>query len=182
MKKNILAALLLFSGNASASALLDIGGTYISDASATPSTQKSTSYFYNFGALLKLKKSIWAGWNYSGISISDTTTATTAFSSTDTGPYLKWQFGRHELFSVSLAYNFLSSATFSDGGTRENWTGTSYWLQCGVAPEVREGLHVGVSFNYYSASYTKKVVSSIESSATNSKTWIFPTLMITKEW
>jgi hypothetical protein len=95
---------------------------------------------------------------------------------------MKWQFGRNEVFSFSVAYNLLSKATFSDGSTTESWTGTSYWLQWGVVPEVREGLHVGVTLNYYSASYTKKVVSAVESSAANSKTWIFPMLVVTKQW
>lgn len=95
---------------------------------------------------------------------------------------MKWQFGRNDLFSVGGAYNILSRATYSDGTTPETWQGTSLWLQLGVSPEVRNGLHIGASINYYLANYNKKTVSNVESSASNSKSWIFPMLTVSKEW
>lgn len=181
--RNFLFTVILFlSAQVSAGVLLEFGGTYISDSMAIPTTQSSTNYFYNLGVLFNFDKTIWGGWNYSGVTFTNTTTATTTFASQDTGPYVKWRFGRDQVFSMSFAYNLTSKATFSDGTSNENWEGTSYWLQAGVAPEVREGLHIGVSINYYAANYTKKVVSSTESSASNNKTWIFPMLMINKHW
>ncbi len=86
----------------------------------------------------------------------DSGTTDSSYTSQDTGPYVKWQFGRDEIFSLSAAYNILSRATFSEDSTSEKWEGTSFWLQFGVSPEVKEGLHVGASLNYYLASYTKK--------------------------
>jgi hypothetical protein len=55
-------------------------------------------------------------------------------------------------------------------------------VQFSAMPEIGEKFHVGVSLNYYSANYTKKTVSSVESSASITKTWIFPTLSLSKEW
>lgn len=182
VKNYLVAIIMLFSGNVFAGTLVEVGATYLSDAFATPTSQSSSSYFYNVGVLFNLNKKTWGGWNYSGISSSLTSTTTTTFTSLDTGPYLKWQYGKGEMFSLSFAYNLLSQATFSDGTTDETWTGTSMWLQWGIAPEVSEGVHVGASLNYFSASYSKKVVSTVESSASNSKTWIFPMLMFTKKW
>ncbi|WII71210.1 hypothetical protein QJS83_12140 [Bdellovibrio sp. 22V] len=165
-----------------AGTLVEVGGTYLSDNLTTSSTTTSTKYFYNVGILFNFKKTIWGGWNYSGISHTDKVTETTTFTSQDTGPYMKWQFGKNEFYSLSAAYNILSRGTFSDGTTSESWQGTSFWIQFGLMPELKPGLHVGASINYYLANYTKKTVSGVESSASNSKSWIFPMLGFTKQW
>ncbi|MGZ3774020.1 MAG: hypothetical protein ACXVCY_16265 [Pseudobdellovibrionaceae bacterium] len=184
MKKyfSALLILFLFCGKARAEVLLELGGTYFSDSLATSSTVASTKYFYNLDVLFNFKKDIWGGWNYSGFSYNDAGTTTTTLSSQDTGPAVKWQFGKGNLYNVSAAYNILSKATYSSGSTAEDWQGTSIWLQFAFAPEVNGGLHVGAALNYYSASYSKKTVNNIESAASNTRAWIFPTLMMTKEW
>ncbi len=172
-----------FSLQAQAGFLLELGGTYISDSLTTSPATSSSKMFYQIGGLFNYQKTIWGGWNYSSISQSDSGSEKIVFASTDTGPYFKWQFGKHAIFNFSLAYNILSRATYKiDSGESESWQGTSYWIQLGVLPEVKNGLRVGASLNYYSASYTKKTVNSVESSASNSKTWIFPMLSLTKQW
>ncbi|MFV8259691.1 hypothetical protein ACNQKP_17925 [Bdellovibrio bacteriovorus] len=182
MKKLLVVLLVLFSVNAHAGFLLELGGTYMSDNLTTDETKTSAKYFYNIGLLFSLKKHIWGGWNYSGISHTDKDDTTIDFTASDTGPYVKWQFGRHELYSLSMAYNILSTATFANGTDREKWTGTSMWFQFGVMPEFKEGFHIGASLNYYLANYTKKTVDGTETSSSNSKSWIFPMLTLTKEW
>lgn len=182
MKKFIFLLLVVFSKVAMAGTLIDVGANYLSDSFASPTSSSSTNYFYNLGVLFSLDKRTWGGWNFSGISSSSTSTLTTTYTSQDTGPFLKWQFGKGEVFNFSFAYNIQSKATFSDGTNTEAWEGTSYWLQWGVSPEVREGLHLGFSLNYYSANYSKKVVSSTESTVSNTKTWIFPMFQLTKQW
>ncbi len=182
MKKIIFLLLVGLSQVASAGTLVDFGATYLSDSFASPTTSSSTNYFFNLGVLFNLDKRTWGGWNFSGISSSSTNTTTTTYSSQDTGPFLKWQFGKSEVFNFSFAYNIQSKATFSDGTTNETWSGTSYWLQWGISPEVREGLHIGFSLNYYGANYNKKVVNSTETAVSNTKTWIFPMFQLTKQW
>ena len=182
MKKLLSLFILLTCLRSHAGLLVELGGTYISDNLKSSSTISSTEYFYNAAAMFNIQKDLWGGWNISGVSLSAKQDATTTFSALDTGPYVKWQFGRGDIFNLSMAYHILSRATFSDGTTTENWEGTSLWLQFGVAPEIRNNLRVGVSLNYYLASYTKKTVRSVESSASNSKTWIFPLLSISKSW
>lgn len=183
VKKYFLIPLVLtFSGWANAGVLLDLGGSYFSDGLATESTTSSTKYFYNLGVMFSLKKKVWGGWNYSGFSYNESGTTTTTLSSQDTGPVVKWQFGKADLYSFSAAYNILSRAIYSSGSSDESWQGTSIWVQFGITPEVKEGLHVGAALNYYAASYNKKTVNSTESSASNSRTWIYPTIMMTKEW
>ncbi|WP_253696899.1 porin family protein [Bdellovibrio sp. HCB117] len=182
VKKIVLLLIFLVSTSASAGTLVELGGTYMSDNLSTSEAKKSSKYFYNVGVLFSLKKHIWGGWNYSGISHTDSGDEELSFASQDTGPYLKWQFGRNELYSLGAAYNILSRASYKSGSDTETWQGTSFWLQFAVAPEVREGFHIGASLNYYLASYTKKTVDNVESSTSNSKSWIFPMLMLTKEW
>lgn len=182
MKKLLSVFILLLGAQAHAGVLLELGGTYLSDNLKSSTTTSSTEYFYNAAVSFNIQKDIWGGWNIAGISSTAKQDSTTTFAALDTGPYVKWQFGRGDIFNLSMAYHILSRATFSDGTTSEKWEGTSVWFQFGVAPEIRNNLRVGVSLNYYLASYTKKTVDSVESSATNSKTWIFPLLSVSKSW
>lgn len=175
--------MILFAGPvASAGFLLDVGGVYLADDLTTTSSRTSSRVYYGVGALFNINKKIWGGWNYSSINHTETITTTTDYSSIDTGPSFKWQFGKNELFSAGLVYNILSRATYSNGTTNETWQGTSFLLQFAVMPEFSEGFHIGASLNYFSANYTKKTVSNVESSASNTKTWVFPMLMLTKQW
>ncbi|UOF02752.1 outer membrane beta-barrel protein [Bdellovibrio reynosensis] len=182
MKKVVALVLILFSVKAQAGMLLEVGATYLSDSLKTPTSTASSGYFWNLGVLFTYNKNVWGGWNFSGISTTATGTSTDTFTTLDTGPYLKWTFGKNNVFNLAGVYNLKSSATYSDGTTNETWSGTSLWLQFGVAPEIKDDLRVGASFNYYMATYTKKVVSSTESTTSNSKTWIFPMITVSKSW
>ena len=185
MKIFLIVVTLLISSHSQAGLLLDVGGFYLSDdlmGSSSPTTTTSKN-FYNLGLLFTIQKRFWGGWSYSGIGQTDSASGvTTTFNSQDTGPYIKWQFGRNQNYSVSGVFNILSRATYSNGTVIEKWEGTSYLLQFAYMPEVDEGLHIGGSVNYYGANYTKKSVSGVESSATNTKSSIFPMLNLTKEW
>lgn len=172
------------SSRARAGLLLDVGGIYFGDALKTSSTSTSTQYMYYGAAMFSLNKDIWGGWSYLGLSqnTNDGTTATN-YSTMDTGPCMKWQFGRGNMYSLSGTVNIISRASYSkSGSSNETWEGLSYLLGFGLMPEVSEGLHVGGSINYYLANYTKKTISGTESSASNSKSWIFPMLSLTKAW
>jgi len=182
MKSFLFVFVLLFSGRGFADTLFEFGAISLTESTATPTSTSSGKTFYNVAFLFSLNKHVWGGWNFAGLSHAETTTGTSTIASTDSGPYLKWQFGKANLYSLSAAYHLSSKATYSSGATNENWDGTSLWLQFGITPEVSAGFNIGASLNYYAASYSKKVASSIESSAANSKTWVFPMLTLTKQW
>lgn len=186
MKSTLMAlTLLLLSSQVHAGALVELGGTYISDSMTASSTSSSSKYAYNLGVVFPIAKNFWGGFSYLGLSQADkdSSGSTTNWASTDLGPYFKYQFGRGQLYSLSAAYNLISKATYSKtGGTSEEWSGTSYLISFGFMPEIKNELRIGVTVNYYSASYTKKVVSSTESSASNSKSWIYPGFCLTKSW
>lgn len=182
MKFVIILFILVSSLTAQAGTMVELGGTYLSDSFKTSSSTKSTQYFYNIGVLFTSTKRFWGGWNYSGYSQNESGSTELKFSSMDTGPYMKWQFGRNEIYSASFAYNILSKAKADVGNGNEEWSGSSFWLQFGFMPEVKEGLHLGASLNYYAANYSKSVINGTESNVSYSKTWIFPMLSLTKEW
>lgn len=182
MKKVLLIIIFLFHASAHAGILLEFGGAYLSDSMKTPTVSTSSGYLWNLGVLFDYNKEVWGGWNFSGIATSATGTTTETFSTFDTGPYVKWNFGKNKVFTLGGAYNISSKGVYNDGTNTENWTGSSIWLQFGVNPEIKDDLRVGASLNYYMATYSKKVVSNTESTAANSKTWIFPMFSITKTW
>lgn len=183
MRYLLLFVLITFSSPAPAAFLLDVGGSYLSDDLTTSSTRKFSRLYYGLGAYFTLNKNIWAGWSYSGLNHSDDlSSGQTDFASTDTGPVVKWQFGRNQIFTAGLGFNVISRATFTNSTRDENWEGTSFLVNLGVNPEVAEGWRIGATLNYYAASYTKKKVNSVESSAANTKTWIFPVVSVLKEW
>ena len=174
--------LFLTASSSFAGIMIDIGGIYYSDSLTTPSDRTSTQMFYGGGLLLDLGKQAWLGFNYSGINQTQSTSTTTTFGSSDMGVGFKYQLGRGKLYNFGAAYNLISKATYSSGTTNENWEGTSFLVSFGVSPEVAEKLYIGMSLSYFSASYTKKIVNNVESSASNGKTWLFPMLTITKQW
>lgn len=162
--------------------LMEMSGVYLSDTLNASSNQNSSQIFYNFGVLFSVTKTLWAGWDYLGISTRTVTSTTDTYSTADTGPYMKWQIDKAELYSVSAAYHIQSKAQYATGDTKEKWDGTSLWGQFTIAPDVGRGLHIGLSLNYYSATYTRKVVDGTESTDTNTKSWIFPSVNMSKEW
>ena len=179
----LLLTLSFLSLTAKAGVLLNLGGTYLTDAVTSSASTDSSKYGYNFNALFSINKTLWGGWSYSGFSSSETkASVTTLITGQDTGPTFLWQFGRNKNFSTGLTYNLISRANFSNGTTTEAWEGTSYVVQVGANPELKENFRMGVSLNYYSASYTKKTVSNVQSSASYSRTWLYPAISITKEF
>lgn len=174
---------LMIAVNSQAGVLFDLNGTYISDSTTTSSSASDSRVGYGLGVLFNIDKAIWGGWSYSGFNHSDTVgSTTTALSAQDTGPTFKWQFGRGKLYQFGLTYNIVSRASYSSGTTNQDWEGSSYLVYFGAMPEISNGWRVGFSLNYYSASYTKKKISNVESAASFSKTWLYPTVGISKEF
>ncbi|WP_413558064.1 hypothetical protein [Bdellovibrio sp. HCB209] len=182
--------LLLFASGARAEFMLDLSGTYLTEkTNSTDVKDDSTKYSYNVGGYLKFAKKWWAGWSYLGVNMSGTSNATgssvpTSFQSSDTGPALKYFFGKSEVFSLTAVFNVLAKASYKNvvSDSTEAWMGTSYLVSFGIMPEIKSGFHMGVALNYYSAAYTKKTVDGTETSEANTKSWLFPTLSLSKSW
>ncbi|MGZ3742671.1 MAG: hypothetical protein ACXWRE_08300 [Pseudobdellovibrionaceae bacterium] len=163
-------------------ALLDFGAYFSTDTFKTSTDSANTQYFYNFDVLFNLDHSKqWnMGWTVFGISQKNTLAGVeSAYSSFDIGPALRWNIDKPGIFSFTLAYGYLAKGQYTSGTTPEAWTGTSYLGQFAMQAPVGESFFLGFSLNYYAASYSKKVVNSIESSNTAQKSWIFPMISFT---
>jgi len=164
--------------------MLDLGFAYSGDTLHKTTDSANTQYFYNIDALFNLDgRARWnVGWSVFGISqTSSVDTTTTAYSSMDMGPALRWNIDRSGIFSMTLAYGYLAKGTYSaTGGTDEKWEGTSTFAQFATQIPMNDKFFIGVSLNYYGANYSQKTVSSVESTNDATKTWIFP--MISMTW
>lgn len=164
--------------------MLDFGAVYSADTLHTSSDSSNTEYFYNVDVLFNLdNRKRWnVGWSVFGISQSAVVgSTTTAYSSMDMGPAIRWNIDRSGIFSATLAYGYLARGTYSaTGGTDEKWEGTSYFAQFATQIPVRDDkFYIGLSLNYYGANYSLKTVSNLESSNDAQKTWIFPMISFT---
>jgi hypothetical protein len=187
--KRVLWGLLLFmsafvSGEfARADMLLDFGATYSGDTFNTTTSSNSTQYFYNASLQFALdhRRQWTLGWTVFGISRATSDGAISGnYSSLDMGPQIRWNIDKAGIYSVSAAYGYLAKGAYSSGSTSETWSGSSLWGQFAVQIPIRDDkFYIGLSLNYYSASYSKKVVSSVESSNSAQKSWIFPMLSLT---
>lgn len=165
-----------------AEALLDFGAIYSADSLKTSSDSTQTQYFYNLDVLFNLDRRMqWnVGWAVLGISQTATVAGVeTTYSSFDFGPAFRWNIDKAGIFSFNLAYGYLAKGQYTSGDTVETWTGTSYFAQFAAQAPAGEKFYVGLSLNYYAASYSKKVVASVESSNTAQKSWIFPMISFT---
>lgn len=173
----------LISSAAFAEALLDFGATYTGDTLSAAAESANTKYFYNLNLLFNLdRRARWNfGWTVMGISQSSTADSTqTTYSSMDLGPALRWNIDRSGIFSFTVAYGYLAKGAYASGSTAEAWEGTSYFGQFAIQAPIREDrFYVGLSFNYYAASYSVKTVDNVESANDAKKTWIFPMLSLT---
>ncbi|WP_413293079.1 hypothetical protein ACLSU7_16960 [Bdellovibrio sp. HCB185ZH] len=186
----IILILFIMAPRARAEFMLDVAGSYISEnTSSTDVKDDATKYYYNITGYLHLSKKWWAGWSYLGISMSGNSNATgttvpTSFQTSDTGPAVKYNFGKNESFSLTANYNVLAKGTYKNvvSNSNESWQGTSYMVGFNVMPEIKSGFRMGVGLNYYHAAYSKKTVDGTETSESNTKTWLFPTLTLSKQW
>lgn len=174
---------LLFSSLSWADATIDLGLVYSSDTFKATPEAANNQYFYNASALFNLDNK--ARWNmgFAVLGISQTAktgTTETSYSSFDLGPAVRWNIDKNRIFSLTLAYGYLAKASYSvDSGAAEKWEGTSLLGQFAVQAPIQDKFYVGLSLNYYSATYSKKVVSSVESSNDAQKSWIFPMINLT---
>lgn len=182
MRKVILLLALLIGTSVKAEVLLDLGAGLISDKINSGSTTTSDQSSYGLGVLFNFRKGMWAGWNYASQSDKRGGSTTATLSGTDTGPAFLYQFGKGQMYVFGFTYNLLAKATFDAGSTQESWDGTSYNIKLGVMPEISSGFHVGFMINSYSASFNKVTIAGTQTSSSNTRTFMYPSIQLTKEW
>jgi len=183
MKTLFLVITLCFiSNSASADIMTDFGFAYSADTLNTSASSGNTEYFYNLDILFALdhNRRFNVGWSFYDISQTSTASGTsTTYSSFDMGPAFRWQMDKSGTYSATLGYGYLAKGSYNSGSTSETWSGTSLFAQFAAQAPLGDKFYIGLSLNYYSASYSQKTVSSVESSNSATKSWIFPMLSMT---
>lgn len=155
---------------------------YAAESSTTATTTSAGRQYYSFDGFANFdsKGQFLGGFHVHQISMTDTATSTTTYSSLDMGPSIMWVPDKKGNFSVYAAYNVSAKGSYQAGGatTTSEWTGTSILGSIGVQPEVGKSIRVGVLLNYYSASYSREIVSESATTVSYSRSWIFPSLVV----
>ncbi len=185
LRKVLLAVLVLASFICTPAIALqfDVNGVYFSDTFA-PTGATSSSVFTNYDVRLGFnvdrKEKFYIGWNYSGISATQTTTAgTDQYASTGMGPSFLWAIDKDKTWILSFAYNLSSVATYTPAstGTPEKWKGTTMKAYLGYNFAIGEGMYFGPTITYYSASFNEKIVNETTyTTDANTRTQIYPAL------
>lgn len=184
-KKTIV--LFLLSSYCFGSALVDLNYILFTDKNTVESTTSTNSSksMYNICLAFSVdsKKSFYFGWGlYNVLTKDEVNQQQSNYSTQDMGPYLRYEFGRSKTFYTGLVYGIQTKTSYDSGSTAEEWLGTNYLIQLGVNPEVSDNLFVNFSFNYFSGSTKKKVVSSVQTDVSYSKAFMSPSIGLSYKW
>ncbi|AZZ35401.1 hypothetical protein CIK05_00825 [Bdellovibrio sp. qaytius] len=159
----------------------ELGLFYFTDDLSSTSSISHSRTIYDFAVLMTSegKRLLGIGWNYVGATSDDVTTATTSYSSTETGPKFTYMFGSNQDWYLGLAYNLLAKAQFSDANGSAEWRGTSLKAEFGFLPKITSRINAGVKLNYHQASYNEQITNTTTlTQTTNTKTMIYPTFSL----
>lgn len=149
----------------------------------TSSSSNKSMYLMNLGFTINQRKTFYLGWAlYNVTTKDDVNQQKSNYATQDMGPSLRYEFGRGGLYFVNLVYGIRTQTNFDSGGTAEQWLGTNYLFQIGVAPEISDSFVVSFAFNYFSGSSAKKLVSDVQTSVSYSKAFMTPTVGIAYKW
>lgn len=140
-------------------------------------------YVFNLGFTINQKKSFYIGWSLYNVATKDEVNQQKSnYTTQDMGPSLRYEFGRSSMYFINFIYGIRTQTAYDSGGTAEQWLGTNYLLQLGVAPEIADGVQVSFAFNYFSGGAAKKLVSDVQTSVSYSKAFMTPTVGINYKW
>lgn len=184
MKPLALVLLLLFAKNANAW-IVDFNSDFVTETFNTTSDQKNSRQFFLLGALGDLgryeKTRFYMGWGVISAATKDENTSASIdqkFSTMDTGPMFRINFGSRALYSTTLIYSLFTKGKLDNSGSSSDITGTSFLAKFAIEPEINENFRVGFAMNYYSAQYNKSVSNSVESDVSYKIQRMFPSISL----
>jgi hypothetical protein len=166
-----------FSTPAKAEAQLGLNTFYLSEQTTAATTTTATKTIWVFDILFSPAgvKRLLFGWDVLGLSVSDTSTTTTTFATSDMGPKVLWYFTKSENWSLGLSYHLIANAKYNPG-TAETWTGTSLFIELGYLPNITENISAGFKLNYYSGTFPKQTVGTTTSDVSYKRSLIYPSV------
>ncbi len=166
--------------------MIDLNAELGSDTLSTTSEEKDTRQTYFLGVLGDISKgdtaSTFVGWGVINANVKNTNNVAgtdQTFSTLDTGPLFRLGLGSRGTYSFSLMYALVAKGKLDSGGTSGAITGSSYLIKFAIEPEVADKVCVGFAMNYYAASYSKSVTSSVESNISYKIQRTFPSVSLT---
>ena len=161
--------------------VIDVGATQFSHTFTQLSDTKTSQTFINLSLMANITKGepkkLNFGWTMISVSTAvETSTTSDKLTSLDMGPVIRWAIDQRHLFVLTLAYGVYAKGKFDTLTTSETLTGTSLFAKIAVEPQVTETFNLGVSLNYYSPSYNKAVLSSVESNVSYKGMQLFPAI------
>lgn len=186
-KKITLFLLILLSLRAESAALIDLNYALSTDKNTIDSSYSTSisKSLYNICLAFTVdsKKSFYFGWGLYNVTTKDEVNQQKSnYTTQDMGPYFRYEFGRSKLYYLGIIYGIQAKTSYDSGGTAEEWLGTNYLIQLGVDPEITENMTANFSFNYFSGSTSKKVVSSVQTEVSYSKAFMSPSIGLSYKW
>lgn len=187
IKHLILLILSLASMSAESAALIDLNYALSTDKNTIDSSFSTniSKSLYNICLAFTVdsKKSFYFGWGlYNVTTKDDVNQQKSNYTTQDMGPYFRYEFGKSKMYYFGLVYGIQAKTSYDSGGTAEEWLGTNYLIQLGVDPEITDNMTANFSFNYFSGSASKKVVSSVQSEISYSKAFMSPSIGLSYKW
>lgn len=181
----IIAVSLIFLASAPALAFIELNTFYYTDDLQTATNSKASNMFIeaSIGFAIDKKMAYLVGWNYSMMNVTETSTTTTKYASTQMGPRFVWRIGKSQNWSLGLGYYLLTDATYDGSGTEVKWEGTTMKVDFGYSFEVATDVQLGLRGNYAASSYNEQLVGSATYSTISYKrTHMYPSLYLIWIW
>ncbi|GIL17332.1 MAG: hypothetical protein BroJett040_10830 [Oligoflexia bacterium] len=151
----------VFVGSQSYAGVVDINTFYMSDVYSTTSDVKTTITAYDASLAIDIgtKKNYYIGLAYGSFVSNAESTATTTYTSTDTGIRLGYLFCKKNCVTT-LTYNFITKVKYDDGaGNTPELRGTSLRFDIGYNVWFAENWALTLKFFYYNPTFVESVTS-----------------------
>lgn len=163
-----------------AEAFVELNTFYTTESFSTGSASTENRMFIDatLGFAIDNQSQYLVGWEYTMHTVNNqSSTATTAYSSSQMGPRFLWILNRAKTWSLGVAYLLVTKGTYTTTGTSEAWTGTAIKADGGYNFVLSEKSMIGLRLNYSSASYTSKLVGSTTySTVSNAAVYMYPSI------
>lgn len=174
MKKLFLTFTFLLSGQAQAG-LLDLSAFYFSDSFVnTASTATYSRMNFDLCLAVQMSKSTFIGWNYVSLSATDNPGTAETLAVTQMGLKFFYFFGRGDLWRLGLAYNLVTTGTYSP--TSAIWKGTGLAADFGTSMPLTETVNFSLRLNYVSSTFKDQFIDQAYTSISTTRTQIYPSI------
>lgn len=122
------------------------------------------------------------GWTVNSTELSDGTSSTTAYKTTEMGPKLGIFLDNKKTWAVFFSYYMNTSLHFNDGVTEQIWRGTALKTEVGYTAQMTDRLFAGVYLHIYQANFSEQILGATINAVSYTKTLTYPAVQISYRW